>query len=193
MKVKFKNFEDLKKAVDNGEEVNWINDNYIVQYWGKPNFEYIVHSKSNDNNSGLFEKNGTPIYPLKEFYIIKEKTMKLKKGSQAAKNYMASIRAKKKGPKKAAVKKATVKKAPIKSMHKDTKSHNVKISVVSGINKNSTHAEKYAYAYSIMKLAQDKMLRRENLNSLENKLLSLVFSYGFHNGAKEAVKQKLIY
>jgi hypothetical protein len=128
--------------------------------------------------------------------------MKLKKGSAAAKKFMASIRAKKKGPKKAAVKKAAVKKAPVKkavkkapvkSLHKDTKSHNVKISVVSGINKNSTHAEKYAYAYSIMKLAQDKMLRRENLTNLENKLLSLVFSYGFHNGAKEAVKQKLIY
>jgi len=124
--------------------------------------------------------------------------MKLKKGSQAAKNYMASIRAKKKGPKKAAVKKATVKKAtvkknPIKNMHKDTKSHNVKISILSGIDKNSTYTEKYAYAYSIMRLAQDKMIRRENLNSLENKLLSLMFTYGFHYGAKEAVKQKLIY
>ena len=58
--------------------------------------------------------------------------MKLKKGSAEAKKFMASIRAKKKGPKKAAVKKAAVKKTPAKSYHKDTKSHNVKISVVSG-------------------------------------------------------------
>ena len=71
MKIKFKNFEDLKKAVNNGEEVNWVNDNYIVQYQGKPNFKYIVHSKFNDHNVGIFEKNGTPTHPLKDFYIIK--------------------------------------------------------------------------------------------------------------------------
>jgi hypothetical protein len=65
--------------------------------------------------------------------------MKLKKGSAEAKRFMASIRAKKKGAKKTAVKKTAVKKAPKKtavkkaSTHKDTKSHNVKISVMSGI------------------------------------------------------------
>jgi hypothetical protein len=78
--------------------------------------------------------------------------MKLKKGSAEAKRYMASIRAKKKGPKKAAVKKVTVKKAPVKktvkkapvkSIHKDTKSHNVKISVVSGIIKLSNDEKKF--------------------------------------------------
>jgi hypothetical protein len=64
--------------------------------------------------------------------------MKLKKGSKEAKEFMASIRAKKKGAKKTAVKKTAVKKAPKKtavkkaSTHKDTKSHNVNISVVSG-------------------------------------------------------------
>lgn len=68
--------------------------------------------------------------------------MKLKKGSAEAKRFMASIRAKKKGAKKTAVKKTAVKKAPKKtavkkaSTHKDTKSHNVKISVVSGLNRN---------------------------------------------------------
>jgi len=68
--------------------------------------------------------------------------MKLKKGSAEAKRFMASIRAKKKGAKKTAVKKTAVKKAPKKvavkkaSTHKDTKSHNVKISVVSGVNRN---------------------------------------------------------
>lgn len=74
--------------------------------------------------------------------------MKLKKGSAEAKRFMASIRAKKKGAKKTAVKKTAVKKAPKKVAvkkapkktavkkaytHKDTKSHNVKISVMSGI------------------------------------------------------------
>lgn len=70
--------------------------------------------------------------------------MKLKKGSAEAKRYMASIRAKKKGAKKTATKKRAVKKAPTKkraskkiSSHKDTKSHNVNISVVSGVDKNT--------------------------------------------------------
>jgi hypothetical protein len=69
--------------------------------------------------------------------------MKLKKGSAEAKRFMASIRAKKKGAKKTAVKKTAVKKAPKKtavkkaSTHKDTKSHNVKISVVSGLQNNT--------------------------------------------------------
>ena len=66
--------------------------------------------------------------------------MKLKKGSAEAKRFMASIRAKKKGAKKVSgVKKTATKKAPTKktaSTHKDTKSHNVRISVVSGLNRN---------------------------------------------------------
>lgn len=68
--------------------------------------------------------------------------MKLKKGTSAAKKFMASIRAKKKGPKKASVKK-TVKKALVKNLHKDTKSHNVKISVVSGLIKLSNDEKKF--------------------------------------------------
>ena len=63
------------------------------------------------------------------------------KGSAAAKAYMAKLRSKKtkvgavkkKAVKKAAPKKKAVKKAVAKSLHKDTKSHNVNIRVVSGI------------------------------------------------------------
>ena len=75
--------------------------------------------------------------------------MKLKKGSAAAKAFMAKIRAKRKkntkvsGTKKATIKpfskKKAVKKAARKkttSYHKDTASHNVKISVVSGLYKS---------------------------------------------------------
>lgn len=65
----------------------------------------------------------------------------LVKGSAAAKAYMAKLRSKKKkvgsvkkkAVKKAAPKKKAVKKAVAKSLHKDTKSHNVNIRVVSGI------------------------------------------------------------
>ena len=57
--------------------------------------------------------------------------MKLKKGSKAAKDFMAKIRAKKGKSKPKAKKVGLVKKAF--NLHKDTKSHNVKISVVSGI------------------------------------------------------------
>lgn len=68
--------------------------------------------------------------------------MKLKKGSAAAKAFMAKIRAKRKkttkvsGIKKATFKPSSKKKAPKKSVltHKDTNSHNVKVSVVSGLS-----------------------------------------------------------
>lgn len=63
--------------------------------------------------------------------------MKLKKGSKAAKDFMAKIRAKRKKATKKAVKpKRAAKKAAkkVSSTHKDTKSHNVRISVVSGVN-----------------------------------------------------------
>jgi hypothetical protein len=75
--------------------------------------------------------------------------MKLKKGSAAAKAFMAKIRAKRKKvkkstiakPKRAARKvvKAARKKAAKKmtSIHKDTASHNVRISVISGIDIHS--------------------------------------------------------
>jgi hypothetical protein len=73
--------------------------------------------------------------------------MKLKKGSAEAKRFMASIRAKKKGAKKVSgVKKTATKKAPTKktaSTHKDSKSHNVRISVVSGLIKLSADEKKF--------------------------------------------------
>jgi hypothetical protein len=69
--------------------------------------------------------------------------MRFKKGSKEAKAFMAKLRnaRKKKAAPKKAVKKATPKKAAPKRKpatkkartHKDTKSHNVRISVVSGI------------------------------------------------------------
>ena len=80
--------------------------------------------------------------------------IKLKKGSQAAKNYMAKIRAMRKGVKKAAKKvngikypkpklfkptekqtKKAAQRLVKESLHKDTKSHNVNIRVLSGIKK----------------------------------------------------------
>ena len=84
--------------------------------------------------------------------------MKLKKGSPEAKRFMAKIRSMKKATKKIGATKFVEKKEPkntkpkctiqitrssdgtfkkfkqIGSVHKDTKSHNVKISVVSGLN-----------------------------------------------------------
>jgi hypothetical protein len=72
--------------------------------------------------------------------------MKLKKGSAAAKAYMAKIRKKRKSvkkstiakPKRAAKKavKAARKKAAkkVSSIHTDRNSHNVRISIVSGVN-----------------------------------------------------------
>jgi hypothetical protein len=77
--------------------------------------------------------------------------MKLKKGSKEAKLFMAKIRAKKKSAKKKTAKKVSIKKPTVKkrvikkrvikkrigSTHKDTASHNVKISVMRG-NNNET-------------------------------------------------------
>ena len=66
--------------------------------------------------------------------------MKLKKGSAAAKAYMAKIRAKRKtkvsGTKKATFKPSFKKAAKKTGNHTDTKSHNVRISVVSGLQKS---------------------------------------------------------
>ena len=74
---------------------------------------------------------------------------KLKKGSAAAKAFMAKIRAAK-GKTKVKAKAKTKKVGAVKkvmptkkssSMHKDTKSHNVNIRVVSGIDKNTQRLE----------------------------------------------------
>jgi hypothetical protein len=65
--------------------------------------------------------------------------MKFKKGSIEAKRFMAKLRAAK-GKKKISVsgvkKKTSTKKPVVKKLHKDTKSHNVNIKVVSGTKNN---------------------------------------------------------
>lgn len=100
--------------------------------------------------------------------------MRLKKGSKEAKAFMAKLRnaRKKKAAPKKAVKKATPKKAAPKrkpatkkaSTHKDTKSHNVNIRVVSGIGAIKTDlSRKLATAQTnlaqlVGKLAETKQL-----------------------------------
>lgn len=69
--------------------------------------------------------------------------------------------------KKKAIKKA-VKKSPARSMHKDTKSHNVRISVMSGVNDNLKQLNHYVH----------------RLNELQIRLL------GFQNDLKEGIKDK---
>jgi hypothetical protein len=103
--------------------------------------------------------------------------MKLKKGSAAAKAFMAKIRAKRKkisGVKETnKIKKAAKKlkvtlphgysttkgKVRVSGLHKDTKSHNVKISVVSGLNVH--------YSEKLIKLSKE-------LNNWNNVLKNLV-------------------
>lgn len=72
---------------------------------------------------------------------------KFKKGSKEAKAYMAKIRNMKKGSKIGAVKnKPATKKAKPKTtaLHKDTKSHNVNIRVMSGNNLNGENLQLYS-------------------------------------------------
>ena len=110
--------------------------------------------------------------------------MKLKKGSAAAKAYMAKIRKKRKSvkkstiakPKRAAKKavKAARKKAArkITSMHKDTASHNVRISVISGVNpyvdkikKGIIHLEnEIAVITSQIKLTKSPLMKKSLMN-----------------------------
>lgn len=112
---------------------------------------------------------------------------KLIKGSKAAKAFMAKIRAKK-SPKKSAKKvsgvkesaklkkelaakklrlphgyetiKRTRKKKKLSGVHKDTKSHNVKISVMSGVHKNITEEQ----------ILNEIQITRFNINTLLNQL-----------------------
>lgn len=95
--------------------------------------------------------------------------MKLKKGSAAAKAYMAKIRAKRGKPKKvgkkAAPKKAARKKAVKKAAtHKDTKSHNVNIKVVSGLSKSKKL--KNALKKDGLKLPHGYSLAKRKIGSL---------------------------
>jgi hypothetical protein len=121
--------------------------------------------------------------------------MKLKKGSAAAKAYMAKIRAKRKKvtksdiakPKRAARKvvKAARKKAAKKvtSMHKDTASHNVRISVVSGVK---TLAQ-------IMKQGKEQFFKSwedvYNRKGLYQVKLSMVKTVREKNEIKKHIKQ----
>ncbi len=90
--------------------------------------------------------------------------MKLKKGSAAAKAFMAKIRAKRKKTTKVGAAKKTAKKKAVKKvtrLHKDSKSHNVRISVVSGnikyspdeikfLETESKHSKGYKYRAKIL-------------------------------------------
>ena len=75
--------------------------------------------------------------------------MKLKKGSKAAKDFMAKIRSMKNKPKKSkvgAIKRSTRKvvknnTSVLSGTHTDTKSHNVKVSVMSGITEENLISE----------------------------------------------------
>ena len=63
------------------------------------------------------------------------KTGKYKKWTDAIKAASKTVAGVVSGKKKPATKKAATKKAATKSYHKDSKSHNVRISVISGIEK----------------------------------------------------------
>lgn len=125
--------------------------------------------------------------------------MKLKKGSAEAKKFMASIRAKKKGAKKATAKKlsgtkkiagvkypkpklfkptkketsAAAKRLAKQSLHKDTKSHNVKISVVSGLKNDVLSALNDTFKkidrYTDMKNTYSKMIKNKTIHFEDKK------------------------
>lgn len=116
--------------------------------------------------------------------------MKLKKGSAAAKAYMAKIRSKRKtkktkvsGVKKATfkplIKKKAAKKAAKKttSYHKDTKSHNVRVSVVSGISSAKTallkQYENLQGRLLTLKKAVDKRKVKKQITSIKSKFNKL--------------------
>lgn len=96
----------------------------------------------------------------------------------------------KKKPTKKHAKKKAVKK--ISGVHKDTKSHNVKINVLSGIDDKLNFNEKVGIIYANMKIVQNKIINREKLTAFEEKLFNYTTKYGFHNGSKKAVRDKLI-
>jgi len=126
--------------------------------------------------------------------------MKLKKGSIEAKRFMAKIRAKKKSTKKAPVKKAKVKKAPVKkmSLHKDTASHNVKISVLSGLKK-PTKAQDYNIdkyinlqreVFELQKFITENKKTVKKLTGMPKKLKLMDINIAYHelNKAKMTVQ-----
>lgn len=103
--------------------------------------------------------------------------IKLKKGSQAAKDYMAKIRAMRKGVKKAAkkVKRKLSGNPRRETQHKDTKSHNVNIRVLSGVNQYTilNNLEKELKRYINMKDFYIKALKgqqKSGVTKLQQKL-----------------------
>ena len=96
----------------------------------------------------------------------------------------------KKKPIKKHAKKKAVKK--VSGVHKDTKSHNVKINVLSGIDEKLNYSEKVGAVFALMKLVQNKIINREKLTPFEEKLFTYTAKYGMHIGSKKAVKDKLI-
>ena len=105
--------------------------------------------------------------------------IKLKKGSQAAKNYMAKIRAMRKGVKKAAkkVKRKLSGNSRRETQHKDTKSHNVNIRVLSGVKLNIDNLlnKKFKYHGTFMDFRKYKILKSDDtyviyLLDFDNKL-----------------------
>lgn len=87
--------------------------------------------------------------------------MKLKKGSPAAKAYMAKIRGMKKTAKPVKKTVGSTKKTsrPAAGTHKDTRSHNVNIRVVSGteiITLNQIGAQLNSYEFDIVQMQGEK-------------------------------------
>jgi hypothetical protein len=121
--------------------------------------------------------------------------MKLKKGSAAAKAFMAKLRAAKGKPKLkvsaklkshtlGAVKKTTPKKKAVaKSYHKDTKSHNVNVRVVSGLDKVTHKGKKTNVHYS--RMSGTKLMHKYTITLSTN---DYDYVYGFANTLTEANK-----
>ena len=93
---KFNSWLELKSAVKNGDEV-------FYQTFG---YKLIYHPNSGDfyvkGKDGYFVNLKDAHFELNKFFTQTKigKSMKLKKGSKAAKDFMAKIRAKKKTAKK---------------------------------------------------------------------------------------------
>lgn len=98
---------------------------------------------------------------------------KFKKGSKEAKAYMAKIRNMKKGSKIGAVKsKPATKKAKPKTteLHKDSKSHNVNVRIVSGISNERPIITRNALESDLEKaLDQYEILKRQKREEQKNK------------------------
>jgi hypothetical protein len=113
---------------------------------------------------------------------IKNYTMKLKKGSKAAKDFMAKIRNLKSKPKKSKV--GAVK----NNTHNDTKSHNYKISI-SGDKQKKLSADAVSSMRSIAKAIQiiykrnawgdSELNNRENIAKAYTMLWELILSNGY--------------